>query len=294
MSLHKLVTFLKEHQHEILDYWILDQQIKWVKVVSKRSGEMYMINVFGFRLTSDSVQEIPNKTNQYIMQDCLPEDDTVACIFQNLKNFENKFVVLHGNEVYESQTSVYRATNLPKISHLSLYMMIDLEWFYDNAYVVSHEVQRSYQEIVMQTEEFVQKTTKNVSSFIRDERPIYNCVANLLKKYEKQKTSLGQCKDLFIRICKDESQTNIALYKVDDSIHPGDMTFKGAVHRQYLRKKLVDKADRLDHLKIGSMVNMNYYFNLKWNYLLQLLVFCLRINLLMEKILTAVFSMEKL
>lgn len=294
MSLQKLVTFFKENQHEIVDYWILEEQIKWIKVVSKRSGDMYMINVFAFRLHSETTQHLPHKSNQYVLQDCLPQDDTVTCMFQNLKNFHNRFLLVYGNEVYESETTVYRATNLPKINHLSLYMVIDLEWFYDNIYVVSHEVQRSYREVVLQTEEFVKKTTKNVSSFIRDEKPIHRCVSNLLNKFEKQKASLAQCKDLFTRICRDESETNIALYKVDDSIHPGDMTFKGAVHRQYSRKKLMDKMEKLEHLKVGTMVNMNYFFNLQWNYLLQVLVFCLRINQLMEKILTTVFTMEKL
>lgn len=287
-SLQKLITFFKENQHEIVDYWMLDEQIKWIKIISKRSGEIYMINVFAFRL------KLEKATNQYLLQDCVPEDDTIKCIFKNLKNFQNRFIVIYGNEVYESDMLVYRATNLPKIKNMSLYMVIDLEWFYDNIYVVSHEIDRSYQDIVTQTQEYIQKTTKHVSSFIKEDRPIVRCITNLLTKFDKHRNSLQQCKNLFTRICKDESETNISLYKIDDSIHPGDMTFKSAVHRQYSRKKYVDKLEKLEHLKTGSIVNMNYFFNLQWNYLLQVLIFCLRIGQLMENILTTAFIMEKL
>lgn len=294
MSLQKLATFFKENHHEVMDYWLLDDRIKWIKIASKRTGEMFMVNVFNFHIKIDGTHDWFKNKNHYILQDSQPDTEVVQSIYYNLKNLQNRFLFFHGNGVYESHNICYQATNLPSINHLTLYLVVDLEWFYDNIYVVSHEIRRLYDDIATQNQQSIQKTIRNVSDFIRDEKPIHRCITNLLQKCDKHRTSFMKCRELFISLCKQESETNIALYKIDDSIHPGDMTFKGAVHRQYSRKKLMDKLEKVEQLKTGAILHLNYFFASQWNYLLQASLFCNRINRLMEDILSMVFQVEKL
>jgi len=298
MSLNKLLIFFKENQHDVVDYWILDEKIKWIKVCNRKGGDIYMINIFSYNISLDGAEDIHYKTNRFLLYETdnptMEMREVYTGLTQISKEVKNKFILVGGNEVCESENTWYKAHNLPKLNCYSLYMVIDLEWFYENVYVISHEIKRHQTNACLKICEFVQSALGDVNTFLKEDEQIKKCITKLMSKFQHNRKNLARSQQLYTTVCKDCSQTSLSLQKVDEHIHPNDMNFRSAVNRQYMRKKLTDKMDKLEDVKIGTISNICYFSGMKWNYLVQSMLLASRLVNLMKSIITSTKDAERL
>lgn len=267
-SLAKLTVFLKENNHDIIDYWILEDKIKWIKIISRRGGEIYFVNVYSYNIPFEEFNDPLVRRNFFILTEKQTNHHTPHFkIFSEI--FKDRVILFFGNEICESESLWFSAQNVPRTENISLFIIIDLDWFYDNSFVVSHEVHRNIVSLDYENHTFIQKTLSEIATFMKDQNMLKNRVSDLLQKKNTQEQTYEKCKKLYISISKSKTETYSQLIKLDDNIHPDDMTFKSAVHRQYLRKKLHDKMEKLENIQADTLANLSLCYGLKWNYLLQ-------------------------
>ena len=269
-SLQKLTVFLKENNHDILDYWVFEDRIKWIKVISRRGGEIYFVNVSSYGISLTNSNDPLVKRNFYtLIEKPVPQHLAHAKTFASV--FHARHLVFFGNEICETESIWYTAQNVPRANTMSIFSVIELDWFYDNSFVVSHEVCRTLTLFNQEGNEFIHRHLLEIYSFLKDHSTLQKNMARLAQQkkiYEDQHT---KCQNLYTSICKLKTDTYSQLLKLDDTIHPDDMTFRSAVHRQYLRKKLNDKIDKLEQIQSDTLANVSLYLGLKWNSLLQMI-----------------------
>lgn len=291
-SLQKLITFFKENLHDVVDYWYLENRIKWIKIISRKGGEIYLINVYSYKLGIEESEEYIGRKNKFRLVETNPQANFKG-LWKHFHNDKNRLVLIHGNEISESENCFYSATNLPTMNHVCFYLIIELEWFYENVFVVSHEINRCYGEVLSKVHKSVQNLLNTSKSFLKDDTQLNKAVAKLLMKSATFKKNNLQSKELFQRVCRDETDAHVRLFRLDNAIDPNNMTFKASVERQYNRKKIVEKIEKLEVIGSSLVQQINYTFVMEWNYLLQVLQITNDITRLMESILFIILEAER-
>lgn len=268
-SLQKLTIFLKENNHDVIDYWTFNNSIQWIKVISRRGGEIYFINVSSYEISLERSNDHLLKNNSYVLLDNHdPQYLHYAKTFKSI--FHTRHLVFFGNEIYDSRLKWYVAQNVPRTNTISIFTVIELDWFYDNSFVVSHEVSRTLSILDQEGSEFIHQNLLQIYSFIKDTSAIKQHMSRLVQEKKKHDNQLVKCQKLYISICKSKTDTYSELLRLEDMIQPDDMTFRSAIHRQYLRKKFNDKMDKLENIQSDTLANISLYSSLKWNSLLQM------------------------
>lgn len=291
-SLQKLITFFKENLHDVVDYWYLENRIKWIKIISRKGGEIYLINVYSYKLGMEESEEYIGRKSRFRLIETTPQNNFEG-LWKHFQNNKNRLVLINGNEISESENSFYTATNLPKMNNLGFYLIIELEWFYENVFIVNHEINRCYSEIFSKINQSVRDLMKTSKSFLKDDTQLNKAVAKLLVKSGTFRKTNLQSKALYQKVCSDETDNHVKLFRLDNAIDPNTMTFKASVERQYNRKKIVHKIEKLDVIRSSLVQQINYTFVMEWNYLLQVLIITNNITKLMESILFIILDAER-
>lgn len=288
-SLQKLITFFKENHHDVVDYWYIENRIKWIKIISRKGGEIYFVNVYSFKFFIEESEELIERKARFKLIESVA-NNSFDYLWKQFQNNKNRFIFIRGNEISESENSFYTATNLPKISNLYFYLIIELEWFYENLFIVNSEIQRCYDDIFGHVRQNVKDLLMTTKSFLRDDSELNQAVSKLLIKSEKSRDINTKSRDLYKKVCKDETDYHIQIFKMDNAIDPNNMTFKASVERQYHRKKIFEKIEQLEIIKSALVQKINYSFIMKWNFYLQLMIITNNISQLIESIMTIIMD----
>lgn len=307
IALHKLSTFFQDNGHDILEFWLdTDYTILWIQVVSAGTGEFCLVYVAPYRLRMESSEEWSlRKYQQYILykeEDMYtPEDDSSPWgLYVQLWNylFHKKnpsglepstlaipnVLLFYEDHVFAPQSqTLYRGHNLPRRNCLSFYVVLDMEWFYENTFVVAHEVHRQYERIGHDLQSF---TKTMLDQFHIVLQPLL--MDSLIQLYQQQYTTLCEevCEyqTLYKNVTQSFSDTLSTLHTIDDTSNPFEYTFQNAVHRQFLRKRFHDKKTKLETLRNQVLLNLKYTFQQRWDVLLRLVLLFFHVMLPVQTI----------
>jgi len=280
MALQRLWGFLKENQHDILDFWILEDKLKWIKIINQRKGEIYLLNVFSYHIKMEENTEPFRSTKRYILYDTEVEENK-KIVFKGIHEKlteSDKYVVVFGNSVGESENSWYVAQNLANLNIFSLYLVIDLDWFYENIFVISNQIDQYQNSILLQAKRSMEESIKSIQTFVKAENNMLKGIFTTLEKFDKASSSLKKSQVLLARVYKSLTANRVQLFNIEDCIHPDDMSFRQVANRQYQRKKLQERQEELERIKEATVKNLDYFFHLKWNYLLQVWKVCIHLT----------------
>ena len=283
VCLQKLILFLNENRHDIIDFYILEEYVKWLKIVSRRDGEIYMLNVMSFRIKVEDTRNVLDHRQKFVLYETEASSGAKERYKTIIGGESHRFVFMHGNHIGESLDTWYSAQNVPKTNNYCLYMVIDLEWFYENVYIVSSEVHQQQNLLEVRCARYIRDTITSISAFVRDERYVIKGIMVLLTKYESMVKDLNEGKQIFSKI-SGSLQHTLSKMKQIDELHADDISFKSVAHRQYYRKKLLDKKEQLVRLKSAAIHHLSFYNSKKWNYLVQSVVIARQISSLIVSI----------
>lgn len=146
-SLFRLNSFLKDQGHDIVDYWIHTDYVRYVRVLSIKSGQIYMINLKKYNIRpgdEDSYHELQRTCHYYLEEDTeYPQELTkIHSYFQQLyKKRPSDLIFQFSNYVFENNQG-FRVRNQPSSKYYQVFFIIDIEWFYENTQIISHEIKR--------------------------------------------------------------------------------------------------------------------------------------------------------
>jgi len=303
MSIHRLNSFIKENFHDVIDYWIERQKVRYVRVISRKTGRLFMLRVADFNIEYDvsADNRDPFMKTQVLHLEAVREDDDIpATLYKLYDTFLGAFpehrhrFVLHQSDYFiETRTTVFRIANYPSDAYYNFYLHIDLEWFYENLYIVNHEIERSMTGIE-------HKSTKMYTGFI----PMYTNVIRSVEKdlssiqstwtyYEEQIHLLSRTTKFFISICNTEYEYQNELLEMNN-MRAESLSFHDTIRRSHRRKILHEKMTKLRALHIATIDKIIFYQSIKNNILLHFLYFISDITLLLAKFHSHFLELENL
>lgn len=266
-ALQKLASFLKENNHDIIDYWITNARVRWVRVVSRRTGDLYLVDVDAYNISFQCQNDPLIKQNFYILT-TEPHPQHSVASFASIMT--TPMVVCFGNEIWAGGNTWFTAQNIPSsMDRIIVFPMIQLDWFYENSFVVSFEVRQMLESLEKNGRQLIQKNLVDISSVIKTPA-VPNIIEKLRIKTHMHQSELQKCQALFVSICQSRADVYRRLRELEDATHPEDITVRNAVHRQYLRKRLAERIEKLDNLHGDTLANLSLHFGLRWHYLLQI------------------------
>ena len=300
MSIYRLNTFIKENHHDVLDYWVEQSLIRYVRVVSRKSGHLYMVKVAGYNISFGEDRDPLMKTECYYLE-TIDENDSVP---ENLGKLYDTFLsaypehryrfVLHQcNYFMESRDSVFRVCNMPSDGFYNVHLFVELEWFYENLYVVNHEVDRNLSHIFHKAKKVYEGFLPMYSNFVRNSDKDVALVQTTWSYFMEQRQLLEKSRDFFVSVCASESSHSAELTELGN-IRADSLSFQDTVRRSHKRKSLHDKLAKLRGLHVGTLEKMVYFHSLQNNLLLHFLFFLADISLLLTRFHSHFIELENL
>ena len=300
MSIYRLNTFIKENNHDVLDYWVEKSLIRYVRVVSRKSGHLYMVKVAGYHISFGEDRDPLMKTDCFYLES-LDENDSVP---DNLGKLYDTFLsaypehryrfVLHQcNYFMESRDSIFRVCNMHSNGFYNVHLFVELEWFYENLFVVNHEVDRNLCNIFQKAKKVYDGFLPMYTNFVRNSDKDVALVQNTWTYFMKQREFLEKSRKVFVSVCDTESSCSSELNELGN-IRAEALTFQDTVRRSYKRKYLHEKMSKLRGLHIATLEKMSYFHSLQNNLLLHFLFFLADITLLLTKFHSHFIELENL
>jgi hypothetical protein len=283
-SVEKLRIFLSENNHDIIDYWTRDEKLYWIRVISRRIGNLFFINVSMYQIRyKDAADTFVQKNVYSLSVTDHPRYQDHLTRLSPILPAKLEYIIFFGNEVYDSDHRWYTAKNVLSSPVLSLYILVSLDWFYENALVVYHKIVQDYLSCEKLFHDYIVITTQKILSFLRNSKAEIDKIQTLVHKSKSHFQQLEQSQKLYVSVCKSKTNSYTELLRLDNMIHHEDVTFKSAVHRQYLRKKCNDRLDRLEELQSNIVTTIIFHNQQHWNYTLQVVhkLACIEYNILL-------------
>jgi len=270
MSLLQIQTFIKNNNHDILDYYIEDQYIKFLKVISRKTGHIFFINVYNYNIPFENNIDM-NKYNFYFIDHQSQDDDFINNLYQDFINLfpelYSKFLLLYGCHIYIDSENIYHIKNLSISTDLSLFLYFDIEMFYENIYVIAHEVEKLYNnihyKINKQYEQLLLQFLGNneLKKKIEDYRMT---IHNYFNRYQK-------VIHLYLKMCFFEEKYNELIKNLENE--KSDEYMKSVLFKSHKKKNILDKLNQFQILYIKIYDNLSHSHFLYWKYNLKLLFF---------------------
>jgi hypothetical protein len=296
MSLLRLHSFLKENSHDIKDYWIMEGVIKFVRVVSRKNGHIYFVRLSELKIkVPEDHPDIFEKSNFYYMEKSHHEHhesldtlyDVFLCAFPE---YNYRYLLFKGYYMMQEKDMCYQIRNMSDTDYFGFYLFLDIEWFFENTYIVSHEIEKIMTDIQTKTEKMYQGFLPSYHNFC-GEKDITK-VNHVWDYYLENQKEFRKCTLLYKSICDAENSTIHDIEfneKISDS---DDLQFKEVVRRGYQKKALGEKLDKILHLKSKSMERMIFYHCIEWKILLKFLVLISKFTKLQSDFHNMVYELE--
>lgn len=300
MSIHRLNTFIKENSHDIVDYWVYRHTVHYVRVVSRKSGWLYMVRVQSYNISLGEDRESLRKTPVFYL-DQVDENDPVPPDLHRLYDtflsafpeHRDRFLVHHSNFFIDARESIRRISNYPSDGYFNMYLFIELEWFYENLYIVNHEMDRSFSNIMHKCQKIYDGFLPMYSGFVRKPEKDIEVVQNVWVYFQEQKQLYEKSQRFFVQLCQSEYKYHQELIELNH-IRTDELSFQDTVRRTHKRKMLQDKLTKLRPLHVSAMERLVYGHTLQNHLMLRFLYFLADITLLLTKFHAHFLELENL
>lgn len=275
MSLYRLHNFLKDNSHDVLDYWFKQSKMYFVRVISRINGSIYFIKVISQNIKMPEMNgesfEISKK--YYIIDDYEEESPEQLSILYDvficaLPEYKYRYLLMNGYYIMQEKNICFQIQNMSNREHFGFFLYMEIEWFYENVYIVSDEINKTMYDIQEKINKLYNQFIPKYKTFCVQE---YN-IENIWDYYKNNVINIEKSKELYINLIKTENTTIHDIEynnKISDS---DDLTFQETVRRNYQNKILNEKLEQCIHLKEKVIEKNLYYHCTIWKILLKFLV----------------------
>lgn len=276
MSLYRLHSFLKENSHDILDYWIHKSLIYYVRVISRKNGFLYFIKVseHQIQIPEDENPHTLEKSNFYFLEKDEHDHETLDTLYdvflRAFPEYNYRYIICNGYYLLQEKDLCFQIKNMSNLDHFGFYLFVDMDWFYENIYIVNHEIEKTCLDIQHRVEKMYHGFIPNYQNFCQSSE-----ISKINAIWDYYRQILGQisvCKELYLKIVAIENTTIHDIEfneKISDS---DDLTFNETVRRGHQKKVLSEKLDKCVHLKQKTIQKALYLHCLMWKILLKYLL----------------------
>lgn len=288
MSIHRLNSFIKENDHDIVDYWIYKQHVHYVRVLSRKLGYLYMIKVEKYHISVEDQFEALKRNHCFYLETSSSESiskklsklfDVVSTGFPE---YRHRFLLYESNFLMESKDCMFEIANMPTDGLLNFYFCIELEWFYENLFIVNHEMERCTTHLFSKTrklyEGFVpmyQKLFQNSEKDLRIIEKVWKSFSEHFQQYEKTRK-------LCLQLTHSENDWAHQLTQLNQ-FSADNLTFQETVRRTHIRKQLHQKLVKVRGMYDTISKKMIQFHSLQYNFILRYLLFIYEITSLMKQ-----------
>jgi hypothetical protein len=259
-----------------------------------------MVKVSSYNISLGEDRESLKKTPIFYL-DRVEENDPVSPDLQRLYDtflsafpeHRDRFMVHHSNVFMDERNTIHRISNYPTEGYYNMYLFIELEWFYENLYIVTHEMDRAFTNMSFKCQKIYKGFLPMYTGFIRQAEKDIQCIQNVWSYYLEEKQTLEKCQKLFAQVCKSENQYHQELLELNH-IRTDELSFQDTVRRSHKRKLLQERLTKLRPLHASALERVVYGHSLQNHLMLRILYFMADITILFTKFHSHFLELENL
>jgi hypothetical protein len=215
--------------------------------------------------------------------------DVFLCAFPEYKY---KYILIEGFFFLLEKDVCYQIKNMSKSDYFGFYMFLEIEWFYENVYIVSHEIEKLYNSIQNKTEKLYESFMPQYKSLGHDSNS--EKIDQVWEHYNKFLHLSDKSRLLFLNLCKLENKTIHDIQYNEKIFDSDDLMFNETVKRSYQKKKLNEQLDQLLHLRKQCIEKSVFYHCYIWKLLIRFLVLLSKFTKLQIDFQNMIFEIESL
>lgn len=293
MSLHKLNSFLKDNNQDILDYWV-DESLRlcFVRVINKSSGMFFMIKTSKFEIEVDKNDPILTERNIRIYHlskvnyDNEDFPDKLILLYdrflQMFPENNKKFMLQISNFVILNKENVYKILNFSDNSYQTVHWIRDLEWFYDNLNLIEHDILRVHYSMIHKTEKLYENFISSNHHFLNNDKDIQK-VCKIWSHFKEKFEEFSKFKELYLNITSSEYKLKNQYIEIENLNNTGGFDFNDSLRKQSKKQFLRKKLNELFSLRCKSVIDLNIYWNLSYHILLEFIYFIMEVTVLLSR-----------
>ena len=181
----------------------------------------------------------------------------------------------------ESKDCIYKIQNFPFDSYRTIHWMIDLEWFYENLAMLSHEMSKFHLSVNKKTVDIYKQFLHMFDSFLRTPERDIQIIQNIWKFYLEQNSNLTKVSLLYRNVAQIETQLKSEYIKLEEtytSFHIQD-----SLRKSHKKKMIRSKLHKVLDFKRNVAQKINYFWNKSYNILLEFLLFLSEMTIVLSK-----------
>lgn len=298
MSVHKLKIFLSDNHQDIMEYWTYKSAVKFIRCIHQETGTLCMIKVGNFDIIMDSttkqqskvyeLQRVVDDNEEYIKNLILLHDTFVKFFPQ----WKNNFLLQDSNYLMESKESIYKIYNFPFDSYRTVHWTIDLEWFYENLSMLSHEMNKFHLSVNKKTVDIYRQFLQMFESFLKSPEKDISIIHNIWKHYLEQNKDLNKTSNLYKNVSKLETQLKSEYIKLEETYT--SFHFQDSLRKSHKKKLIRNKLHQVQNFKKTVTQKINFYWNKSYNILLEFLLFLSEMTIVLSRFHSLFTDLENL
>ena len=288
MSLSKLQVFLKDHNHDIIDFWICENRVVYVRSINRNTGILVFIKTWKFDISFE--QDVSSTYKVFHLSKVLENEEDyseklIVLYDSFIKIFpENRkhFILQCSNFLIENRHCIYRLNSFSNDSYNTIHWGIELDWFYDNLNMVDHEVNRLHFSTISKMEKMYESFIDNYSNFIKKSEQDIKVIHRVWNFYKEQNAKFCKGRSLYLSIAKKENNIKQTYLELD-SLTGGSFNFNESLRKSHQKKALRTKLNNLMQLRYRTMREIAVHWNLSYHILISFLYFISEITITLSK-----------
>jgi hypothetical protein len=288
MSLPKLQIFLKDHNHDIIDFWICENRVVYVRSINRNTGILVFIKTWKFDITFEQdvsstykvfhLSKVLENEEDYSEKLILLYDSFIKIFPENRKHF----ILQCSNFLIENRHCIYRLNSFSNDTYNTIHWGIDLDWFYDNLNMVDHEVNRLHFSTISKMEKMYESFIDNYSNFIKKSEQDIKVIHRVWSFYKEQNGQFCRGRSLYLNIAKKENDIKQTYLELD-SLNGGSFNFNESLRKSHQKKALRAKLNNLMQLRYKTTKEIALHWNLSYHILISFLYFISEITITLSK-----------
>ena len=260
-----------------MEYWTYKSSVKFIRCIHQETGTLCMIKVGSFDIVMDSTTKQQNKVYelQRVVDDSEEYSKRLTLLYNTFIKFfpqwKNNFLLQDSNYLMENHDFIYKIYNFPFDSYRTIHWMIDLEWFYENLSMLSHEMNKFHMSVNRKTVEIYKQFLQMFESFLRSPEKDINIIHNIWKLYLEQNNNLNKSSALYKNVSKLETQLKSEYIKLEETYT--SFHFQDSLRKSHKKKMIRNKLHQVMDFKKNVTQKINFCWNKSYNILLEFLLF---------------------
>lgn len=266
MSFSRLKLYLKSNHQEILDYWVENSKLCYVRVIQPSTGNLYCLNVTSFSIEIDSsIQEFNNvyfivKIGKY--EEDYPEQLILFYdMIHNLFPQHSLQSILHYKRyLMEDRDTIYKIIqNNTNSSYTLLYPLFSLEWFYEHSSEIEKQISPFIKDITLKTNDVYTTFLSSFEHFLKTSQEHLQLFQKHHSTISEKTTNYQKYCSLYIKICIQEKIFLKEIRKLED--YSNAYTLNDTNIKIQKKNKMKKKISELLTLKINVQNNLLQNYN---------------------------------